>query len=484
MKQFIHSKFFILSVFVFCAIGDSAVAQINLVKIHPDSVINDVSNHPIGINLDFFMDGGRFPNPKRTVTEAMRDMGVKYLRYPGGEKSDLYLFSVPPYEKSVPTLARTAGLADYPGVITNNKTFTYDPLDFDEYMTMCRSINAEPVVVVAADCYLLNLKKGETLTSREGLIHNAVEWVKYANIKKKYGIRYWMVGNESWNNNNENSSADIYAQDVIDFSKAMKAVDPSILIIANGASEEFFKTVIQKAGDYIDRLCVSNYGVYDFYRGYQTYLDTTKVLIWPAMTAIEAMNKYATAEQQKRLKMIVAEYGTIDWAHLWKGTNDMGHAIVAFDMAGQLLLQPQIEFSCFWNTRWIENERKPGADHDALDKDGNFNPTGQALKIWGNFLGKQMVRAVATAPVISYSSYNPEENKLFIYLINKSEIPQKATISIDGYTGQSITQSWEYVGTSSDDINPVWKKRKKCTLRKIQTLDGSSITVFEVNLKR
>ena len=356
--------------------------QIHVIKIYPDSVVNDVSNHPVGINLNFLMDGGRFPYSKRTVTEAMKEMGVRYLRYPGGEKSDLYMFSVPPYEKSVATLSRTGGLDDYPEVITKEKTFTYDPLDFDEYMTMCRAINAEPVVVVAADCYLLNVKDGEKLSSRDELIRHAVEWVKYANIKKKYGVKYWMIGNESWNNNNVNSTADIYAQDVIAFSKAMKAVDPSILIIPNGAGEEFFKTVITTAGDFIDRVCVSNYGVYDFKRGYKSYRDTSRVLIWPAMEAIKAVNKYAKAEQQKRLKVIVAEYGSIDWANYWKGTNDIGHAIVTFDMAGQLLMQKQIEFSCFWNTRWIENESKPGTDHDALDKDGNLNPTGYALKIW------------------------------------------------------------------------------------------------------
>ncbi len=180
----------------------------------------------------------------------------------------------------------------------------------------------------------------------------------------------------------------------------------------------------------------------------------------------------------------MAEYGSIDWANLWKGTNDMGHAIVAFDMTGQLLLQPQIEFSCFWNTRWIDNESKPGVDHDALDKDGNFNPTGHALRIWGNFLGKQMVKAEATAPVISYSSYTPGENKVFVYLINKSEIPQQVNISMGGYKEKSITQSWEYVGTSSDDINPVWKKRKKSSFRKIQTLAGPPITVLEVKVNR
>ena len=196
------------------------------IKIYPDSLINDVSNRPVGINLNFFMDGGRFPAPEHTVTEALREMGVRYLRYPGGEKSDLYLFSVPPYEKSEPALARSTGLSDYPEVITGGNAFKYDPLDFDEFMDICHSINAEPVIVVAADNYLLDVAKGERVSSREELIRHAAAWVRYANITKKYGVRYWMIGNESWNNNNKNSTAAIYAQDVIDFSVAMKSYRP------------------------------------------------------------------------------------------------------------------------------------------------------------------------------------------------------------------------------------------------------------------
>ena len=473
------SVLYLLVVIIFC---QRAIAQGKRVTIYPDSIISHIYNNSIGINLNFFMDGGRLPHAKRSVTDAIRDMGAKYLRYPGGEKSDLYLFSGPPYEKSVPTIARTVGLSDYPGVITGTR-FTYDPLDFDEYMTLCRSIHAEPVVVVAADNYLRNVYEGEFVTSRNELIRHASEWVRYANIVKKYGIRYWMIGNESWNHNNGNSTADIYAQDVIDFSKAMKAVDPSILIIANGASDEFFKTVITKAGDHIDRLCVSNYGVYNFFAGYKTYRDTAQVLIWPALTAVNAMNKYASPEQLKRLKMIVAEFGSIDWTNHWKGINDMGHAIVTFDMAGQLLLQPQIEFSCFWNTRWIENESKPGADHDALDKDGNFNPTGYSLMIWGNFMGKKMVKSSSAAPLITYSSYDPENKKLFVYLINKAGKPQQVTMDINGYKVKEIPQAWEYFGKSAEDIKPVWRKKTAITGEKIN-LEGFSITVLEINVRK
>ena len=244
------------------------------ITVYTDSIVSDVSKHPVGINLNFIMDGGRFPEAKKNVTEVVKELGTKYLRYPGGEKSDLYLFSIPPYEESHTSLARTIGLDDYPGVFKDGE-FVYDPLDFDEFMKVCRDVGAEPVLVIAADNYLRKPEKGERVSGREALIKHAAEWVRYANIKKKYNVRYWMIGNESWNKNNENSTVDIYAQDVIDFSKAMKAVDPSILVIPNGDSDEFFKAVITKAGDYIDRLCVSNYGIFNFNAGYESYKDTS-----------------------------------------------------------------------------------------------------------------------------------------------------------------------------------------------------------------
>lgn len=448
--------------------------------IYPDSVVNDLSNHPLGINLNYFMDGDRFQNPEHTVAEALSEMKVRYLRYPGGEKSDLYMFSMPPYEKSQPTVCRTVGLNDYPGMFTADGSLKFDPLDFDEFMQICDTLGAEPVIVVAADRYLLPAEKGKRSAKRSELIRHAVEWVRYANIKKKYGIRYWMIGNESWNNNNINSNADIYALDVVDFSKAMKAVDPSILIIPNGNNEEFFKTVITKAGNYIDRLCVSNYGVFDFDRGYQTYCDSSKCLIWPVQTALNAMNKYATEKQQKHWKMIVAEYGTIDWAGLWKGTNDMGHAIVNFDMTGQLLMEPQIEFSCFWNTRWIDNENS-NADHDALDKHGNMNPTGVALKIWNIFLGTQMVRSESSGSVITYSSIDWDQNRLFVYAINKGGDVSKVQFLPGQYELESLVQAWEYFGTSPDDCSPVWQKMIVNNKSYVE-LKGYSITVLEYKL--
>lgn len=455
-----------------------------VIQVFPDSVMNVVSHHPTGINLNFLMDGDRFPDPERTVTEALREMGVKYLRYPGGEKSDLYLFSVPPYEQSKPALARSVGLSDYPGMITPGNTFTYDPLDFDEFMEICLALRAEPVVVVAADNYLVEAPPGGFVSTREELIRNAVEWVRYANLRKGYGIRYWMIGNECWNRNNPNSTPEIYARDVIDFSLAMKSVDPSILIIPNGNNEETFKTLIQIAGAHIDRLCVSNYGVHDFKRGYNSYRDSAKCLISPALTAIRSMNLYASEEQLGRWKVIVAEYGTIDWAGWWPGTNDMGHALVNFDMTGQLLLQPDVEFSCFWNTRWIENEKRPGADHDALDPEGNLNPTGRSLAIWGEFLGSTMVKSGSAPFLTTYASMDPATGTLFVYLINRSQTPERVSINTGGYLVESPPTAWELYGEGPEDPEPVWSVKMTGPGDKTLDLKGTSITVVQMKIRK
>ena len=116
------------------------------IQVFPDSVLSDVSNHPIGINLDYFTDDDHYLKPARRTADALKDMGVKYLRYPGGNKSDFYFFSVPPYEESVPTLARTGkgAVGGRHKMLKNYSEYTVDVLDFDEFMEMCKEIGAEP----------------------------------------------------------------------------------------------------------------------------------------------------------------------------------------------------------------------------------------------------------------------------------------------------------------------------------------------------
>ena len=46
-----------------------------VINIDPDSVMADVSHHPVGINVDYFMDDDNYLKPERRTADALKDMG-------------------------------------------------------------------------------------------------------------------------------------------------------------------------------------------------------------------------------------------------------------------------------------------------------------------------------------------------------------------------------------------------------------------------
>ncbi len=474
-----------LSLIIFSSSSQEKNASISIM-IRPDSVLNDISGHPVGINLDYFMDNDKYLKPHRRTADALKAMGVKYLRYPGGNKSDFYFFSRPPYEESAPTLARTGpdAIGGRGKMLKDFKEFKFDVLDFDEYISICREVGAEPVLVVAADEYLVDYPIGNLSSTRRQLIDHAVEWVRYANIKKNYHIKYWMIGNESWNLENKNSTSEIYAKDVVEFSKAMKAVDPTIHIIANGNSDQYWKTVLTIGAGHIDDICVSNYPVYNYRAGYSTYRDTLQNLMGPVQTALQAVKKYASPEDKKKLKLIVAEYGPFDWGGKWPFYNNMGYNLANFEITGDQLLEPGIAFSCFWNTRWIDNDSIPFSVFDALDKNGNFNANGLGLMIWGNWLGKKMVSSTGTVHIRSFASYTPDKKLLYVYLLNKNQAPANIKLMIDSYAVEYVESFGQLTGDGPDDVNPVWNDHVSITKKNLRNfeLPATSISVLKLKL--
>jgi hypothetical protein len=454
-------------------------------------VLADVSHHPVGINVDYFTDDDRYLEPERGTTDALKAMGMKYLRYPGGNKSDFYFFSVPPYEESIPTLARTGrgAVGGRYKMLRDYREFAVDVLDFDEFMAMCRAIGAEPVLVVAADEYLADYPEGCTWSSREELLAHAVEWVRYSNVKKGYGVKYWMIGNESWHHSNPNSTAEIYARDVVDFSRAMKAIDPGILIIPNGQGEEFWDVLLDIAGDDIDLLCISNYPVWQYTRGYASYRDSLPDLTGPIDRTIRALRK---AGLEDELKIIVAEYGPYDWAatvdgdhdksKAWPMVNDLGHALCNFEMTGRQLQIPEVAFSQYWNTRWIRNDSMAYSVYDALDRHGAFNATGLSMMIWGNYLGDLMVKSTGTVFVRTFASYSPDEDRLFVYILNVLAGPQDIEIGIHHPGKPDLVFAGQLSGEGPDDLEPVWEELPRMKDPLNVRVKGSSITVLEYQL--
>jgi hypothetical protein len=211
---------------------DPTIPQKSIITVDVQREIKVLHGNEVGINLNYLMDDAYLSGMTyHSTVNSLKETGVKILRYPGGEKSDNYFFSTPPYDKAKPVAAYCNWPATESRFFNNDLTAKSLVLDFDEYMTVCQQLEATPLVVVTYDAMYSTSTCG-TKPTRNELLKNAMEWVRYANIKNSYNVKLWMIGNESWNDPGYNGKVtpQQYAQDIAQFADSMRKVDPSIKI--------------------------------------------------------------------------------------------------------------------------------------------------------------------------------------------------------------------------------------------------------------
>jgi len=182
-----------------------------------------------------------------TASSLMKAGGVRQLRYPGGSVADAYHWK---------THTVTGGSWAAPGT------------DFDHFMATAKAVGAQPII---------------TANYGSGTPQEAADWVKYANVDKGYGIKYWEIGNEipgnghygsNWEvDNHADKSPTAYATNLLAYAQAMKAVDPKVKIGAvlttpgswpdglkgPGDKADWNNTVLSIAGKSIDFVIVHWY---------------------------------------------------------------------------------------------------------------------------------------------------------------------------------------------------------------------------------
>ncbi|GAA4610140.1 cellulose binding domain-containing protein [Actinoplanes octamycinicus] len=173
------------------------------------------------------------------VADRLKDAGVQMVRYPGGSYADIYHWET-----------HTA-----PGGYVAPDT------DFDTFMAGARRTGAQPMIIA---------------NYGTGTAAEAAGWVRYANVTKGYGAKYWTIGNENYGNghyganweadDHADKSPKEYAANVVAYAEAMKAVDPTIKIgavltmpgnwpdgiVAAGDSGTWNQEVLTRAGAAID----------------------------------------------------------------------------------------------------------------------------------------------------------------------------------------------------------------------------------------
>lgn len=445
----IQNAFFLL----FITTTFSSAGQV--IEVDAGRIVKEFATSPAGINLNYLMDDDSYLEPEIPLTQTLSMMNVGWLRYPGGEKSDNYLWSNPPYDSAYPAFA-VKGNCNWPNTDSRFSLNGYYPkatvLDFDEFMDVCMTTGAEPLIVVSGDAHYCDICTN--VPTREELITNAVEWVRYANRVKNHRIRYWMVGNESYHSAaygtppNETQ----YAHDFTAFATAMKEVDSSIQVVGNVKPGYWTETLLVFGKEVLDAVAMSVYPIWDWKNGYEVYRTSEPDFVSSIQSVVNSIGI-------KDIRVIVSEFGTIDWSGSWPGDNDLGHALVSFQMFGDIVKVPKVDQAFLWNTRWIDNPTKPQQVTDAIDSDGYLNATGKALSLWGEFLLERLVYSTNSGFIRSFAFADSSGSQLTIFLINKDTDPHPAEVRL---TGSSLLELPSLVimerilsGESPADLHPV-----------------------------
>lgn len=297
MKKLITLALFVLPL--------SVLAQTATIRIDTERVIGEIdpniygafmepigrsTQHPIVNNLY-----GPLYNPDSPKANAdgfntdyidiFRELKVSNVRWPGGNYISTYNWQDGIGPKDQRPVRKDLA---WGGFETNQ-------VGTDEWVALNRAIGAENVVCI-------NLGLGD--------IQNAAYWVEYCNVPggtyfsdlrakngnpEPFNIKYWDLGNEidgsPWINGHKN--AEDYVKVALEAAKALKNVDSSIKLVANGSS------YYEATGGWIDW----NRKVIDAFTGVADYLSVHRY--WGENISTDYYNAMGEAALDFEEKIIV-----------------------------------------------------------------------------------------------------------------------------------------------------------------------------------
>jgi len=244
-----------------------------------------------GTNLEWFNEAGGFASPDRglrkKLTQLAREQNLSVLRFPGGTLADYYNWrdgigpvSSRPVRRHPTDSGRSANVFGSP-----------------EFFALLRDTGTEGLITVNAG------------TSGPDA---AAEWVKYANApgnKERLadgwaapiGVKLWEVGNELYLPGSPGEvkitqTPEEYSAHFIEFADAMRAVDPTITVVAIGVAKsgigpgtpfpDWTEKLLKAAAAKIDMVAVHNAYFPLLYHVQQPPVEAVYPALWAAPEAV------------------------------------------------------------------------------------------------------------------------------------------------------------------------------------------------------
>ncbi len=366
------------------------------------------------------------------------------------------------------------------------KGIEHNDFGIDEYMTFCREVGTEPLVVV---------------NSGLGKVESAVEELEYANgdastpmgklraangHPEPYGVKFWGIGNEMYGKwQLGHMPIEEYVKKNNLYADAMRKADPTITLIAVGSVGPWSEAMMAHCADHMDLIsehfyCQEKPGLLDHVR---QAADRVRQIA-------EAHRRYRQeigALKGKDIRIALDEwnywygkelYGQIGPRYFVK--DGLGVAMALNEFARQSDIMFMANYAQTVNVIGAIKTSKT---------DAAMETTGLVLEVYRRHFGTIPVAAKASATLDVAAAWSPDRKKLVVAVVNPTQQSVTADMDIQNAKWAGSGHYWRIAGKDPMEYNepgePLRVKIVEGTIDGKKTLTALplSVTLFALDME-
>jgi len=359
--------------------------------------------------------------------QTVKDSKVTLLRYPGGAWGNDFVWNSP----SISSMMTT-----------------------DQFIAFCQQVGAEPTITIS-------LNQPVSL---------ATAWVKYCNIDHNYNVKYWEMHDEPWYDQIKGTK---YASLINQFAPAMKAIDPTIKIVAcvscrYGSERSFTDAAVKGAWQNIDVYSHNAFfidpGSYSYANRYAYYQDLLHNTIAPPTyyNSIHTwlsdlrtiVNKYKSPS--KPVEYAVGSYNSISYYPADWQINYLPEGLWVAEFLGALIQEQtnNLKWAALWH---MQNPYPPKqASYGYVAPDFRPYVSYYGIQLYTYHFGTTLVSSNSNSnDLVVYASKDTTKDMLYLILVNRTPSTNiTTTFNLQNWSPKSTARAWILDGPTEPDNLP------------------------------
>ncbi|HPD48433.1 MAG TPA: DUF1080 domain-containing protein [Anaerohalosphaeraceae bacterium] len=312
----------------------------------------------------------------------------------------------------------------------------WDDLDInslgtDEFISLCRKVGAEPLIVVN-----IGTPQWNEDANTYDFLQDVLDWMEYCNgpadstwgkvraangHPEPYNVKYWEIDNETWGMGVEN-----YIAAVKRFAPAMRKADPSVKLAVCGSGGfdlRWNRRIIEECGEFFDYLSIHHYENPDRFAdgpyNYERFIRQTAEII--------------AASKNPAIRIYCSEWNaqSTDWrTGLYAGglLNAFERCGDVFEIGGPALFLRHVSASA-WDNAFIN-----------FDQSGWFAaPNYVVMQLWRRHYAPERIAIEGDSEALNVVAARAADGTLYVKLVNAKE--STADVSLRLSDGKAIVSA-------------------------------------------